>query len=98
MAVRIDSGGDLALLDRVVTRAADGAGALFRGKSGGGFKEAIDGAVTLLFWHRKKARIFGLTVREGKRSFDRGAERVFLDSIGGGASGAAIGDSANGDG
>src|SRR4029077_4051345 len=35
LAVRIDSGGDLAFFDGEIAGAADGAGALFSGKSGG---------------------------------------------------------------
>jgi len=36
-------------------------------------------------------------VGEGERSFDRSAKRVFVNAIGGGARGAAVGDGSNGD-
>jgi hypothetical protein len=55
-------------------------------------------AIFLLAGHRQEARIFRLAVRERKRRFDRGAQRVFVDAIGGGAGGAAVDDGANGHG
>ncbi len=96
LAVRIDAGGDLAFFDGEVAGAADGAGPLFGGKSGGVFGETIHGAIALLCGHGEEARIFGLTVGEGERSFDGGAEGIFVDAIGGGTGGAAVGDSSNG--
>ena len=96
LAVRVDSGGNLAILDGQIADAADRAGAVFRGESSSRLDETAYAAIALLRGHGKETRIFRLAVGEGERSFDGGAEGIFVNAIGGGARGAAIGDGANG--
>jgi len=98
LAVRIDPGGDLAILYGQIASAADGARSFFGGESGGRFDETVHTAIPLLCGHGQKAQVFRLAMSEGERSFDGGAERVFIDTIGGGAGGAAIGNRTDGDG
>src|SRR6266566_1119608 len=95
LAVREDSGGNLAFLDGQIAGAANGAGPIFGREGSGLFDEAVYVAIALLAGHWQETRVLRQTVREGERSFDGGAERVFVDSIRGGARGAAVGDRAN---
>src|SRR5260370_33288702 len=96
LAVRIDSGSNLGILDGQIAGAPDRAGSIFGGEGDGLFDEAVHAAIALLSGQGQEARVLRLAVREGERSFDRSAERVFVNAIGGGARGAAIGDGANG--
>ena len=96
LAVRIDSCGDLAFLDSRVTGTLDRKGSLFSGERGGVLDEPVHGAITLSSRHRQEPRIFRLAVRERERSFGRGAERVFINAIRGGARSAAVDDGADG--
>src|SRR5712672_441968 len=73
-------------------------GPVFGGESNGWLNETVHLAIALLCGHGEETRVLWLAVREGERSFDGGAERVFVNAIGGGASGAAIGDGADGNG
>ena len=98
LAAGENAGGDLAFFDGKIAGPADGAGALFGGEGGGLFDEAVDAAIALLPGQGRGRGIFRLAVREGKRSFDGGAKRIFVDAIGGGAGGAAIDNGANGNG
>src|SRR6266478_4423871 len=97
LAVRVDSGGNLAILDGQIAGAADRAGAVFRGESSSRLDETAYAAIALFCGHWQETRILRLAVGEGERSFDRGAKRVFVNAIGGGARGAAVGDGSNGD-
>ena len=78
-----------------IASAADGAGAIFGRERSGIFDKAIHFAIALFAGQRKQMRIFGLAVREGQGSIDRGAERIFVDAIRGGTRGAAVDDGAN---
>ncbi len=95
LAVRIDSGGNLAFLDGQVTGPPDGEGSLFGGENGGRFDEPVYTTIALPSGHWQKARVLRLGVRKGERSFDRGAERVFINAIRGSARGAPVHDCAN---
>src|SRR5258708_13147395 len=81
LAVRIDSGGDLALLDRRVTGAPDRAGSLFSGESGRLFDETVYTTIPLPSGHWQEARGLRLAVRKKDRGFDRGPKPVFIHSI-----------------
>ncbi len=96
LAVRIDSGSDLTLLDCQVTGTPDRPGSLFRGESGGLIDKTFHAAIALLSGHWQEARILRLAVGKRERRFDRGAERVFIDAIGRGARGSAVNDRADG--
>src|SRR6267154_25774 len=96
LAIRVDSGGNLAILDGQIAGAADRAGAVFRGESSGRFDDTAYAAIALFREHGKETRILRLAVREGERGFDSGTKGVFVNAIGGSARGAAIGDGANG--
>src|SRR5437763_477638 len=93
--VRIDFSGDLAFLDSQVTGAPDGPGTLFGVESGGLFDEPFHGMITLSSGHPEEARILWLAARKRERSFDRGADRVFINAICGSARGSAVNDRAN---
>src|SRR5258708_5159301 len=95
LAVRVDSGGNLAILDGQIAGAVDRAGAVFRGESSSRLDETAYAATALFRQHGKETRILRLAVREGARSFDRSAKGVFVNAISGGARVAAIGDGAN---
>src|SRR6266436_3019974 len=95
LAVRVDSGGDLTVLDSQIASATDRAGSLFRGESSGWFDETVYAAIVLLSGHGQETRILRLAAGQGERSFDRRTEGVFVNAVGGGAGGAAIGDGAN---
>ena len=95
LAIRIDSGGNLAFLNGQIAGMPDGPGSFFSGEGGGLFDETVHGAITLFSWHRQKARILRLAVCKRERNFDRGAKRVFMNAIGCGARSAAVDDRAN---
>ena len=95
LPVRIDSSGDLAFLEGQVTGTPDGPGTLFGVESGSQFNEPFHGAITLSSGHREEARVLWLAARKRERGFDRGADRVFINAIGRGASGSAVNDRAN---
>ena len=63
LAVRIDSRGNLAILDGQIAGAADRAGAIFSGESSGRFDEMVRRATAPLGGHRQEARVLGLAVR-----------------------------------
>ena len=90
-----NSGGDLPLGDREIAGAFHGASAIFRSERGGWCGEAIHFAIFLFAGHREQARIFGLAMRERKRRFDRGAQRILIDAICRRARGAPVDDGAN---
>ena len=62
LAIRINSGGDLAILDRQIAGTAHGAGSFLGGESGGRLDKAIYAAIALLCGHGEKAGIFRLAV------------------------------------
>ena len=95
MPVRINSGGDLAFLDGQITGPPDRLGPLFSGDGGRLFNEALHRTITLSSGHREDARVLWLAARKREGGFDRGAKRVFINAIRGGARGSAIDDRAN---
>ena len=76
---------------------SDFAGAVVGSGGGGGGEEAVYFANFLLREHGEKVGIFGLHAREGFGGGDDAAEGVEIGFIGGGAGGAAVEDSADGD-
>jgi len=95
---RKDSGGDLAAANRQIAGFFHGAGAVFGSGCRGFTRKTIHAAIALLAGHRQQARNFWLTVRKLQRRFNRGEKRIFVETIAGNASGAAVDDGSNGDG
>jgi hypothetical protein len=78
-----NAGGNLAVLDGKIASAPHSSSTVFGCEESGGFIEAVDFAIALLPWHWEQPGILRLTMGEGKRTFDRRTQGIFVYSIGG---------------
>ena len=95
LAARKDPSSNLTFLDRQITGTPDYVGSVFSGERGSRFDKPPHTAIALLPGHWQEAGVLRLAAGQRERSFDRGAQRVLIDAVGGGARGAAVNNGTN---
>jgi hypothetical protein len=92
-----DAGGGLLIFLSERGDLRDSEGAIPRCGAGGGGEITFDLGIFLRAGHGQQAEIFGLAARQSRRSRQSAAQRIVVGFVGGGASGAAVEDCADGD-